>query len=317
MKEMKLNEVELKNDISSNLNALCEDGGEWTRLNIKEAVASRSEMQELTSRLNQLSNPNLFINGNFQIWSNGESFDVYGVNSEEYYETICDRWRVKHYDIYNNYLVTKESNGIRFESDSEEPCYVFQQLDEETFNSLQGKTLTLSYSYTNDTGETITDTKEIIANSDLDILTAKTRLGFTNGYVLHWAKLEVGEVTTPCIPDSKDAIICKIEQKLNEKPMSLCSGANTGGVYVEHTIENISKYKMLFLCAMVSGTRRIIASTVIFPNYVTFGGNTWYNARYYKVEENYTVYCYFENNTKCYIKTEDNNNCGYALFGVK
>lgn len=182
--------------------------------------------KNIKNDMSKISNPNLFINGNFQIWSNGESFDVYGVNNEEYYETICDRWQVTHYDTHNNYLVTKESNGIRFESDSEEPCYIFQQLDEETFNSLQGKTLTLSYSYTNDTGETVTDTREIIANSDLDIFTSKTRLGFTNGYILHWVKLEVGEVATPCIPDSKDAIICKMENESKWKDCTLTAIRN-------------------------------------------------------------------------------------------
>ena len=38
----------------------------------------------------------------------------------------------------------------------------------------------------------------------------------TVGCTLHWVKLEVGELDTPCIPDSKDAIICKLENEVTE-----------------------------------------------------------------------------------------------------
>ena len=157
--------------------------------------------------------PNLFINGHFTIWSGEEMFIVYGANNEEYTTPICDKWYAKHYDIENECEIMKHEDGLYMRTPSEEPCYIYQKLDEETFNALQGKTLTLSYSYTKDGEETVEESREIVADSDLDSFTAQTRIGLTNDTVLHWAKLEVGTVRTPCIPDSKDAIICKLEKR--------------------------------------------------------------------------------------------------------
>lgn len=189
--------------------------------NVQDAIDEVAEKQA------QLSNPNLFINGNFQIWSNGESFNVYGTtDGEEYLTPICDRWFAKHYDIDNMFQITKQSNGLRIMSVSEEMCYIYQVLDEETFNTLQGKTLTLSYSYTQSYGdvnhveyETVEESMKIIVDSELDVFTEHTRIGLTsgiNGCILNWVKLEVGEVATPCVPDSKDAIICKMKNEIDE-----------------------------------------------------------------------------------------------------
>lgn len=189
--------------------------------NVQDAI------DETNSNLSQLSNPNIFINGNFQIWSNGESFEVFGTNNEGTTTVICDKWYAKHYDLENNYYITKAgAQGIRLFSASEVPCYIYQILDEETFNALQGKTVTLSWSYTQSYGdanhveyETIEESEQILVGTDLDVFTAMTKIGFTNGIagcIVHWIKLEVGELKTPCVPDSKDAIICKLEQEVDE-----------------------------------------------------------------------------------------------------
>ena len=197
--------------------------------NVQDAI------DETNSNLSQLSNPNIFINGNFQIWSNGESFEVFGTNNEGTTTVICDKWYAKHYDLENNYYITKAgAQGIRLFSASEVPCYIYQILDEETFNALQGKTVTLSWSYTQSYGdanhveyETIEESEQILVGTDLDVFTAMTKIGFTNGIagcIVHWIKLEVGELKTPCVPDSKDAIICKLERNLTYSKEEICTG---------------------------------------------------------------------------------------------
>lgn len=179
-----------------------------------------------------VSNQNLFINGNFVISSNAESFEIYGTSNEESYTRICDKWCAKHYDLENNYYITREGHGsgIRIVGigDVQSPCYIFQILDTDIFNSIVGKTVTLSWSYTQSFGdanhveyETLTESEQIFVdyNIDLETFTTLTRIGFesgVNGCVVHWIKLEVGELQTKYIPDSKDAIICKLERRIRK-----------------------------------------------------------------------------------------------------
>ena len=206
------NEVESQPTLVTQLLSKVAESNQKVEDALLEVEETKEEFKtKVEEEVTHLHNPNLFINGNFQIWSNGESFDVYGANNEEFATLTCDRWYAKHYDIENEYVITKDSNGMLFTSESTENCYVYQVLDEETFNALQGKTLTLSWAYTRDDGEIVANSKQIEMNSELDIFTERTRIGMASGYILHWAKLEVGEVTTPCIPDSKDVIVCKLE----------------------------------------------------------------------------------------------------------
>ena len=281
------------------------------------------EVEKTNTNVAQLSNPNLFINGNFQIWSNGEEFTVKINDDGTYggYVVTADRWTVGAWGS-NTAYVYRTDKGLTFAREQAEPIDVFQVLEEETLKSILGKPLTMSYAIEDTTGVYQEYTRNVVLEENIEIKPFALAqehfcIELQTGCTLIWVKLEVGTVQTPCVPDSKDAIICKMEQAMNTQPIALCSGVNTGDVYIKHNIDDISKYKMLFLCAMVSGTRRIIASTVIFPNYIVFGGSTWYNARYYKTDETYTAYCYFENNTTCYIRTDNNINVGYGLFGVK
>ena len=206
-------------------------------LNRQNIELNKEEIDKANTNIAQIANPNLFINGNFQIWSNGESFEVYGTNNEGTTTAICDKWYAKHYDLENNYYITKAgAQGIRLFSASEEPCYIYQILDEETFNALQGKTVTLSWSYTQSYGdanhveyETIEESKKITVIEDLDVFTAMTRIGFTsgiNGCIIHWIKMEVGELKTPCVPDTKDAIICRLEKQTSPQFIQLSLSAN-------------------------------------------------------------------------------------------
>ena len=201
-----------------------EEQAKQIELNRQNIELNKEGIDKANTNIAQITNSNLFINGNFQIWSNEQSFEVYGTNNEGTTTVICDKWYAKHYDLENNYYITKAgAQGIRLFSASEKPCSIYQILDEETFNALQGKTVTLSWSYTQSYGdanhveyETIEESKKITVIEDLDVFTAMTRIGFTsgiNGCIIHWIKMEVGELKTPCVPDSKDAIICKLEKQ--------------------------------------------------------------------------------------------------------
>lgn len=272
---------------------------------------------DFTNYKSNISNTNLFINGNFQIWSNGTEFlDV----AASELTSVADRWSV--FYNYNNpgmLNITKTEDGLCVAHGSARPIIVTQVLDEETFNSLKGKTLTLSYGIKNT--EYTEYTRQIeVSDSDTDrfiFALENSYIELFDGDTLKWAKLEVGTVHTPCVPDSKDAIICKLEKQNKEAPVVLCSGNNTSGNYTEHEINDISEYKMLFLCAMVVGTSRIICSTVIFPNLIAFNSTTIYDVKYQGVSGDYVVHCYFTDNTKCHVSTDDLSICSYTLIGVK
>ena len=204
--EMKLNEVELTNDISSNLNVICEDGGEWTRLNIKEAVASRSEMQELTSRLNQLSNPNLLINGDFQIWQRGTNF---GGQSRNFF--IADRWLVHAPSV--RFRLTKIDKGISFSG----LTAIWQNIESDLRNNnytlsfiLNGKKYAIndinfieSFNYyplyNDETDEEIVSIQTIYYAEE-NYSRISFSLNHTDTYELQCVKLEQGSIATSFVP---------------------------------------------------------------------------------------------------------------------
>lgn len=213
-----------------------EEEAKQIELNRKNIVANDEaikevslELKETNSNVSQLSNPNLFINGNFQIWSNGTEFlDV----AASELTSVADRWSVFYnYDNPGMLDITKTEDGLCVAHGSVKPIIVTQVLDEETFNSLKGKTLTLSYGIINT--EYTEYTRQIeVSNSDTDrfvFALENSYIELFDGDTLKWAKLEVGTVHTPCVSDSKDAIICKLEKRMVKTYSGENSIVGTGG----------------------------------------------------------------------------------------
>lgn len=200
--------------------------------NYKRTVWKDSPETEITAELlnnieegieklyENVSNPNLFINGNFQIWSNGEEFSVKINDDGTYggYVVTADRWTVGAWSS-NTAYVYRTDKGLTFAREQAEPIDVFQVLEEETLKSILGKPLTMSYqTLKNSTGEYEEHVRSIVLDENIEIepfaiAEEYFSIELEMGYTLCWAKLEVGEIATPCIPDSKDAIICKLENE--------------------------------------------------------------------------------------------------------
>lgn len=199
-----------------------------------EITAERlNNMEEGIETANDvLYRPNLFINGNFQIWSNGESFRVQNKDTEVVTPVItADKWYVESIDSTEVLNVTKVNDGLYISSSTPQECAIYQLLDDETYNAIKYKALTLSYEYTQpysaeDTSihyETHKEVKKIVAEETLAWEFANNNeirlpIGTIGGAgcTLHWVKLEVGELNTPCIPDSKDALICNLERRVRK-----------------------------------------------------------------------------------------------------
>ena len=200
--------------------------------NRKNSELNKEEIAKTKNNLAQLSNPNIFINGNFQIWSNGESFQVQNKDTEVVTPVLtADKWYVESVDSTEVLNVNKVDDGLYISSSTPQECAIYQLLDDETYNAIKYKTLTLSYEYTQpysaeDTSvhyETHKEVKQIVAEETLAWEFANNNairlpVGTVGGAgcTLHWVKLEVGELDTPCIPDSKDALICKLENEVTE-----------------------------------------------------------------------------------------------------
>lgn len=84
------------------------------------------------------SNPNLLINGDFQVWQRGTEF------SEPYNQYCADRWIVQTSALVN---VSKTEKGVKVNASQDSAAFynLIQILDlDGDYSFLRGKTLTIS-----------------------------------------------------------------------------------------------------------------------------------------------------------------------------
>lgn len=180
--------------------------------------------------LAQLSNLNLLINGDFQVWQRGEKFDI-NAASNVY---SADRWTV--FNGANAYHVNKVNDGITISTDNQSAdSYISQTIEVPHF--LWGKKITMSYegdlvkssihfnatvrnglsgatSYTSTNGTTKTITTVVPYNTQ----SLSVNLFSEKGFKINWVKLEVGDKATPFIPRlyAEEELMCKrYYQKIN------------------------------------------------------------------------------------------------------
>lgn len=180
---------------------------------------SLNNMEEGIEKLyKNVSNQNLFINGNFQIWQRGESFSVKINDDGTYggYVVTADRWIVGAWSS-NLARVYRTDKGLTFTRESSDASIdVFQKLEEETLKSILGKTLTMSYAIEDATGTYQEYMRKIVLDENIEIEPFAIAqeyfcIELQMGCTLIWAKLEVGEVATPFVPRlyAEDLMLCQ------------------------------------------------------------------------------------------------------------
>lgn len=195
-----------------------------TATDITGAIAEHtSQLNDIANEVNQLSNPNLLINGDFRVWQRGTSFENVG---KAY---TADRWL---YYGSDKSSVVKEGASLKIVPDFTSGIINFSQSIEKV-ESLRNKTVTLSFE--SRASESITLTcfigvgtdfdnatdkigKQIVIGTDVkksynvsfDLPTwsndgdKKIVIGFRFSSVpsiwFNWVKLELGDKATPFSP---------------------------------------------------------------------------------------------------------------------
>lgn len=174
-----------------------------------------NEVNEERKVINQLSNPNLLINGDFKIWQHGIGFE----NVTEYIYT-ADRWML-YGSAQNKMMIKKETKGASIIGT------VVQKLE----LCLRGEIVTISAKIDGHVFKTITnaindtwksypvneDGKNIvfaIQTTSANITIIEMYLQNTNSqipYHVEWVKIECGEIATPFVPRpwAEELMLCQ------------------------------------------------------------------------------------------------------------
>ncbi|AGF54535.1 hypothetical protein B0P06_001392 [Clostridium saccharoperbutylacetonicum] len=184
-----------------------------------------TQLSDNTQKIAQLSNPNLLINGDLQIWQRGTSFSSSGI----YYS--ADRWKVdaggsggvthsisKQYDdVYKNFIRITTTGYAN----------IWHQIEQAELDKLKGKTVTLSFYARKLSGNFVsanfrlygtyidgntltTNWARYVITTTIPLDATSINIGLVNfvagqgGSAVTWdiaqIKLELGSIATPFVP---------------------------------------------------------------------------------------------------------------------
>lgn len=226
----------------------------------------------------QVSNPNLLINGDFQVWQRGTSFNLAYPNSYRY---VADRWRVES-DGGGSAIISKISNGLRVQVSSGAGFAIRQPFEK----AYEGLTMTLSMKangqivkITGIVSTSVVTSPKItgnLANCYFIITGGILHVGINiySGTVdIEWLKLELGDIATPFSPKSpaEELAMCQryYEAIANNKTFAIGCVVNSTTAFfllnynvVKRSIPNVSfKHQNGF--RITNGTLSEITSNII------------------------------------------------------
>lgn len=228
VKNKKITEITNKTSISDTDLLLVGDNGTDTMRTINWGDATEEISASLSSLRENLSNPNLLINGDFQVWQEGDSFENDG-SSQQY---TADGWCT----YFKNRATKGEYIGMKVTATGNDygSIYQFIEIPQCVANIIVGRDITLSvcmktnrvrncligfaskleHIETSNNFVTYTTTKKL-DSSDLVPITSDTyslrtfAFACTNeidpnvdGDVIEiaWCKVELGSIATPFVP---------------------------------------------------------------------------------------------------------------------
>lgn len=175
------------------------------------ADMSRHTSAEEKAGWDSRANPNILINGDFQVWQRGAVFTYQDYNYSAY---TADRWRLG--GFYGT--ISKAENGLRMNGRGS-LLYIFEDID---YKKIKGKTLTFSISINNVVDHFLCVnfgnqySGAILSNGMVvNILPGNTiNIGseITDvDVIINWVKLEYGSTPTPFIPRlyAEELVLCQ------------------------------------------------------------------------------------------------------------
>ncbi|NFS11546.1 hypothetical protein FDE77_09665 [Clostridium botulinum] len=209
------NEIDLNTRLERDKNNILKTIGQ---VNVEADGNVASQLKDLTNNLSQLSNPSLFINGDFIINQRGQS--IYTLTGISNY--TVDRWIS--YNLADDITeVVKLDKGIKLLSKSGGSARLRQTFESDMTNRLKEKTVTFSMKVIKDCSMvalTVTKSKNVtdfskgfnnvkagtilthtfMITNDYENLGIQFSTNDTNGLEVEWVKLELGSVATPFVP---------------------------------------------------------------------------------------------------------------------
>lgn len=168
---------------ASNVNITVNYAGYATNEDIEKV---NSQLNDIENDVQQLSNPNLLINGDFQVWQRGTHFENVGAGQYQ-----ADRWQVLTTD--GNYLATvdKVVEGLKISQDTTggAGCVIQYRFEDTDLKRIDGKVCTLSKSING-----AIETTQITPTSNM------IEIGVGSNVTVNWVKLELGDKATPFSP---------------------------------------------------------------------------------------------------------------------
>lgn len=186
-----------------------------------------AENRELHNKIESLplgSNPNLLINGDFQVWQRGERFDVAGG------PIYCtDRFAVNVSEP-NALSIDRVPNGIMYTHKQDALATTLEyRMEQSELDLLRGKTVTLSFSIDGVVHTSTHDNFNVTSGYILYIAKANVNaetVSIGNGggivyqfptipsggsYTINWVKLELGDKATPLSPRpyAEELVLCQ------------------------------------------------------------------------------------------------------------
>ena len=148
---------------------------------------------EINAHMADDANPNLLINGDFQVWQRGTSFTGIGM-----FKYIADRWRLNTSAASGTVTVSKVDDGMHVFMGNAPNLALVYSFEDADWKKIEGNTVTLSYSVDNEIkAQTFTIENNVLYPKSLAFF---VDYGNKTEFTVNWVKLELGSSATPFVP---------------------------------------------------------------------------------------------------------------------
>jgi hypothetical protein len=149
--------------------------------------------QDVATHMADDANPNLLINGDFQVWQRGTTITGIGM-----FKYTADRWRLNTSAASGTVTVSKVDDGMRVFIGDAPTLVLVYSFEDADWEKLEGNTVTLSYSVDNEIkAQTFTMENDDTYPKSLAFF---VDYGNKTEFTINWVKLELGSSATPFVP---------------------------------------------------------------------------------------------------------------------